>query len=134
MTKKNVARHELEDWVHLYQSDLFDALPKTLKGRIDLLVANPPYVADGDVLPTEVSDHEPASALFSGPGGDEVLVRIADDAFWWLGVGGWLFTEIGETQAERAYELFASLDREVRPDLTGRDRILVGRRGASCCT
>jgi hypothetical protein len=42
--------------------------------------------------------------------------------------------EIGETQGRRADELFGQwLDTEVRPDLTGRDRILVGRKGARCC-
>ena len=79
-------------------------------------------------------DHDPRSALVAGPRGDEVLARIAENAYWWMGTGGWLFCEIGETQSELALELFgAYLDVEVRPDLAGRPRILVGRKGGRCC-
>ena len=118
------------EWRH---GDLFAALPSELQGRIDLIVANPPYVANGDPLPAEVADHEPHLALYAGPRGTEVLARIAEDAYWWLGVGGWVICEIGDGQTDEAKRLFSAFDREVRPDLAGRDRILVGRKGASCC-
>lgn len=133
LAAENSQRTGLEvEWL---KGDLFDALPAKLKGRVDLLVTNPPYVSEAEFLelPHEIQGHEPRSALIAGPEGTEVLARIADEAYWWLGIGGWLFTEIGETQGERARELFGNLDREVRQDLTGRDRYLVGRRGASCC-
>ncbi len=71
--------------------------------------------------------------MFAGPEGTEVLADIASDAFWWVGVGGWVVCEIGDGQADAAYRLFSAFDREVRPDLAGRDRILVARKGASCC-
>ncbi len=122
--------------VSFLKGDLFEALPHDLYERVDLLVANPPYVAEGefDQLPVEVRDHDPRQALVAGPLGDEALARIAADAFWWMGTGGWLFCEIGETQSERALELFgAYLDVEIRPDLAGRPRILVGRKGGRCC-
>ncbi len=122
--------------VTFLEGDLFDPLPKELYERVDLLVANPPYVAESEFerLPVDVRDHDPRQALVSGPVGDEVLARIAADAYWWMGTGGWLFSEIGETQSERALELFgAYLDVEIRPDLTGRPRILVGRKGGRCC-
>jgi release factor glutamine methyltransferase len=122
--------------VTLLEGDLFEPLPGELYERVDLLVANPPYVAESDFdrLPVDVRDHDPRSALVAGPRGDEVLARIAEEAYWWMGTGGWLFCEIGETQSERALELFgAYLDVEVRPDLTGRPRILVGRKGGRCC-
>ena len=121
--------------VTFLEGDLFDALPAKLKGRIDLLVSNPPYVseAEWEDLATEITAHEPKGALVAGPAGTEVIGRIADEAYWWLGIGGWLFCEIGETQGEAADELFGSLDREVRQDLTGRDRYIAGRKGASCC-
>ncbi len=118
------------EWI---EGDLFDALPRTLEGRIDLIVSNPPYVATGDDLPTEIVDHEPHVALYAGPFGTEVLARIADEGFWWVGTGGWVICEIGNGQKERVEALFAAFDREVRKDLSGRDRILVARRGASCC-
>jgi methylase of polypeptide subunit release factors len=62
-----------------------------------------------------------------------VLARIADEAYWMVGVGGWVLCEIGDDQADEAMRLFAAFDREIRPDLAGRDRILVARKGASCC-
>jgi release factor glutamine methyltransferase len=85
-------------------------------------------------LPDEIRLHEPRQALVAGPRGDEVLERIAEEVYWWLGTGGWLFCEIGETQADRALELFGGwLHCEVREDLAGRPRVLVGRKGARCC-
>lgn len=117
------------EWLH---GDLFEPV-QDLMGRIDLIVSNPPYVAEGDALPAEVADHEPSEALYAGPEGTEVLARIADDGYWMVGVGGWVLCEIGDGQAEHALRHFAAFDREVRQDLAGRDRILVARKGASCC-
>jgi release factor glutamine methyltransferase len=134
LANENAADLQLD--VMYLQGDLFGPLPCELYERVDLLVANPPYVTDAefDQLPVDVRDHDPRLALVAGPQGDEVLARIAADAYWWMGTGGWLFCEIGETQSERALELFgAYLDVEVRPDLTGRPRILVGRKGGRCC-
>lgn len=134
LAAENAAALHLD--VTLLQGDLFDPLPRDLYERVDLLVANPPYVSEAefDRLPTDVREHDPREALVAGSRGDEVLSRIAEDAFWWMGTGGWLFCEIGETQSERALELFgAYLDVEVRADLAGRPRILVGRKGGRCC-
>jgi len=122
--------------VTFLRGDLFEPLPGELYERVDLLVANPPYLADSefDRLPIDVREHDPRQALVAGPRGDEVMSRIAADAYWWMGTGGWLFCEIGETQSDRALELFGPyLDVEVRPDLAGRPRILVGRKGGRCC-
>lgn len=121
--------------VEFRQGDLFDALPREVYQRIDLLVANPPYVAEGewDQLPADVR-HEPREALMAGPEGTEVIDRIAADAVWWLGIGGWLFCEIGETQGAHAIQRFGQwLDTDLRSDLAGRARILVTRKGAPCC-
>lgn len=134
LAKENAASLQLD--VMFLQGDLFAPLPGELYERVDLLVANPPYVteAEFDHLPIDVRDHDPRQALVAGPRGDEAIARIAADVFWWMGTGGWLFCEIGETQSERALELFGTyLDVEVRPDLTGRSRILVGRKGGRCC-
>ncbi|MDF1594979.1 MAG: peptide chain release factor N(5)-glutamine methyltransferase [Acidimicrobiia bacterium] len=131
---ENASRLGLD--IQFFHGDLFDALPRSIYGRIDLLLTNPPYIEEREwpTLPAEVRDFEPRQALVAGLEGTEILERIADDVYWWLGVGGWLVTEIGETQGQRADELFGQwLDTEVRPDLTGRDRMLVGRKGARCC-
>jgi release factor glutamine methyltransferase len=122
--------------VALHHGDLFEALPADLRERIDLLVTNPPYVAEDEWsdLPVEIRDNEPRAALVAGQSGFEVIDRIALDAPWWLGVGGWLFCEIGETQGEAAVGAFGAwLDVDLRRDLAGRDRILVARKGARCC-
>ncbi|MDP8957628.1 MAG: peptide chain release factor N(5)-glutamine methyltransferase [Actinomycetota bacterium] len=127
LAEENAARTGLE--VELLQGDLFGPLPGSLRGRVDLLVANPPYVSESEMaaLAPEVRQHEPREALVAGPSGDEMLARIAEDAGWWLGTGGHLFCEIAEMRAERARELFASWDAEIRPDLAGRSRIVMAR-------
>ena len=87
------------DGVEWLEGDLFEALPEALRGSIDLLVANPPYVAESewDSLPTDVR-HEPRSALVAGPEGTEVIEAILSDLPGWLAQGGEAWIEIGETQ------------------------------------
>jgi len=133
LAEENAGRTGLD--VTFLVGDMFEPLPERLMGRIDLIVSNPPYVSEAVFadLPADVRDHEPRVALVAGPSGTEMLERIADEAFWWVGIGGWVICEIGDTQGEAALESFLAFDREVRPDLAGRDRILVARRGASCC-
>lgn len=133
LATENAARTGLD--VAFLRGDLFGPLPKRLMGRVDLIVSNPPYVSEADFadLPADVRDHEPRVSLVAGPSGTETLERIADEGFWWVGIGGWVICEIGDTQGEAALETFVAFDREVRADLAGRDRILVARRGASCC-
>lgn len=129
LAEENVA----ETGVTILVGDLYDALPFGMRGRIDLLVANPPYVGDHEELPDEVRHHEPATALYAGPTGDEMLVRLAEQAFYWVKPGGSVFVEIGETQAERALELFADFKCEIFNDRAGRPRILAGYRGETSC-
>jgi len=133
LAMENAGRTGLD--VTFLGGDLFGPLPEQLMGRVDLIVSNPPYVSETDFadLPSDVRDHEPRQALVAGPTGIEMLERIAEEGFWWVGIGGWIVCEIGDTQGEVVLESFLAFDREVRPDLTGRDRILVARRGASCC-
>ena len=129
LAEENVAGSD----VVVLTGDLFDALPFNMLGRIDLLVANPPYVSHEDALPAEVHDHEPHVALYAGPRGDEIITAIAAQAFQWVRPGGWMFLEIGETQSERALELFADFRCEILPDLAGRPRILQAHRGETSC-
>jgi len=121
--------------VEFLHGDLFEALPRRLMGRLDLVVSNPPYVTEGewDGLPVDVRDHEPRHALVAGPAGTEVLERIAEDGYWWLGVGGYLLCEIGETQGPAMELFFGAFDRGIRRDLAGRDRYVVARKGSPCC-
>jgi release factor glutamine methyltransferase len=113
--------------VRLQAGDWFDALPRELAGAIDMVIANPPYVASDDPLPPEVEDWEPQAALVSGPTGLEAIERILGDAPAWLRPSGAVVLEIGETQGERVRALaakrFAEVD--VHADLVGRPRVLV---------
>lgn len=121
--------------VTFLEGDLLDPLPQSLRGRLEMVVSNPPYLseAEWEDLPGEIRLHEPRQALVAGREGTEVLSRLAAEAYWWLGVGGWLVCEIGETQGEAALAMFGMYEREVRPDLACRPRFLVARKGAPCC-
>ncbi|MEU0050462.1 putative protein N(5)-glutamine methyltransferase [Streptomyces sp. NPDC006309] len=90
-----------------HQGDLYDALPAGLRGRVDVLMANVPYVPTADVplLPPEARDHEPLVALDGGADGLDVLRRVAAGAPGWLAPGGCLLTETSERQAADAAEV-----------------------------
>jgi release factor glutamine methyltransferase len=119
--------------VRLAAGSWFDALPDATRGRIDVIVSNPPYVADAEVddLPPEVAHHEPRRALVAGPAGTEALDHLIDESVNWLTPAGVLVCEIAPHQADAVVERaraagYASA--EVFPDLTGRPRVLVARR------
>lgn len=120
--------------VHLAHGSWFDALPHTLRGGLDVVVSNPPYIATGDPeLDTSVHDWEPALALFADDGGLAAFAELAGGAAGWLAPGGSLVLEIGATQGADVAALLARsglVDIEILPDLSGRDRIAVARRPA----
>ncbi|MEU7432941.1 putative protein N(5)-glutamine methyltransferase [Streptomyces sioyaensis] len=92
----------------VYEGDLFEALPTGLRGRIDVLVANVPYVPTHEVglLPPEAREHEPRVALDGGADGLDVLRRVTAAAPQWLAPGGHLLVETSERQAPQAVEAF----------------------------
>lgn len=112
--------------VVLGHGDLFDSLPERILGEVDLIVANPPYVAEVQYsfLPADVR-REPRQALVAGPTGLEVIQRIGDVAAKWLRPGGVLVCEIGERQGVSASSSVRDLSPVIRQDLSGRDRYLV---------
>ena len=129
VARANARRLRLD--VELLEGSLFDCLPPSIRGLVDLAVANPPYVAEGEVadLPVEVKDYEPRHALVAGPRGDEVLSEIAEAAADWLAPEGLLLCEIAETQGDRALLLFGStLEVELRTDLAGKTRYVLARK------
>lgn len=116
--------------VRLARGWWFAALPGSLRGELDLVVANPPYVGIGEVLPDEVADWEPWAALLAGPTGLEAITEIMAAAPAWLCRPGSLVLEIGETQGDAVLAMAATAGfahAEIRPDLAGRPRILVAR-------
>lgn len=119
--------------VRFAQGNWFAALPAELRGRLRLVVSNPPYVSEAEHpdLPKEVRDHEPRQALVAGSTGTEAIEAIVGQAPAWLGSPGSLVVELAPHQAERAVARAraAGFDEvEVRPDLSERDRVLVARR------
>lgn len=106
-----------------------DALPAG--ESFDVIVANPPYVADNSSdLAQIVEAWEPSSALFAGSDGLDDIRTIVSEAIGRLRHGGWLVLEIGADHGELVIELMNTagyVGVEVRPDLAGRDRIAVGR-------
>ena len=88
----------------VYLGDLFQPLPATLRGRVDLLVANAPYVPTDALamMPAEARLHEPRAALDGGRDGLDVMRRLAAEAALWLAPGGSLLVETSERQAPQA--------------------------------
>lgn len=100
------ARRNVGDQGRVYEGDLFAPLPAELRGRVEILLANVPYVPTGDVglLPPEARIHEPRVALDGGGDGLDVLRRVTAEAPRWLAPGGHMLVETSERQAARAEE------------------------------
>ncbi|MBU3061989.1 putative protein N(5)-glutamine methyltransferase [Nocardia sp. NEAU-G5] len=93
----------------VYQGDLFAPLPADLAGRVDLLLANVPYVPTAGIaeMPPEARDHEPRTALDGGADGLDVFRRVAAAAPRWLAPGGALLVEASRAQVPLATEILA---------------------------
>ncbi len=119
--------------VRVFQGDLLDGIPAALRGHVDVLVCNPPYLAAGELvgLEPEVVDYDPRDALVAGPTGHEVVDRLIAAAQAWLAPGGWLLLEVDPSRAAATIRRMAVAGLagvEVAADLTGADRFAVGRR------
>ena len=126
----NLSRHQVTHQVALVCGDLFAALNHVQK--FDLIVSNPPYIADEQIgqLEPEVRVAEPYLALSGGPTGLGMIERIAARAAGYLHPGGWIFLEIGADQKNAVEALFkAQQYDEVRVinDWAGRPRVLQAR-------
>jgi release factor glutamine methyltransferase len=117
----------------VYCGDLFAPLPVTLRGRVDVLVANVPYVPTDAIalMPPEARNHEPRVALDGGDDGLDVARRVIAAARDWLAPGGSLLFEASERQADTALALLADagfLPRIASDDEVGAT-VAVGARG-----
>ena len=132
VARRNARAVGLESRVEFHQGDWFDAIGSD--DRFEIVVSNPPYIADDEaaVLPRDVRDHEPASALFSGPTGLEDLREILEESPRHLVGGGLLALELAESRArEVAGWLEGAQDWsgvELIDDLAGQPRVLLARR------
>lgn len=119
--------------VRLAEGSWWDALPRTLAGRIDVAVSNPPYISSGEMraLDPGVTEWEPRAALEAGPFGTEEVGAILHQARAWLAPRASIVVEIAPHQAGEVRDLALDagfLDVELHPDLSGRDRVLVARK------
>jgi release factor glutamine methyltransferase len=112
--------------VRIHHADLAEA-PADLDHRVDVVVCNPPYVADHEreLVDPEVRDHDPGQALWAGADGLDVIRRVADRALVLLRPGGRLVVEHSDRQGQTAPEVVAAagfVDVADHLDLTDRPR------------
>ena len=127
VASENAARHGLGNRVRFQQGDWFAGV----EGRFDLIVSNPPYIAEAEMadLSPEVRDWEPHLALTPGGDGLDAYRAIARGAGSRLMPGGRILLEIGPTQGAAVSALLTAEGFEriaIRPDLDGRDRVVEG--------
>jgi len=110
VARRNAERHGVSEHIEFRVGDLFDAWaqhatesgePAAAPPRFDVVVCNPPYVAEADAasLPIDVREHEPRVALLAGPDGLSVLRRVIAEAPGWLNRGGHVLLEVAFDQA-----------------------------------
>jgi release factor glutamine methyltransferase len=125
---ENAERHRVEGRIRFVESNLLDGLRDE---RFDLVLSNPPYVRDDEVLEVQVRDYEPHAALFAGPTGLEVYQRLIPQAHKALVPGGWLLMEIGHGQRSALAELLAGWENvNFKDDLQGIPRVAIAQRRA----
>jgi release factor glutamine methyltransferase len=127
VARENAERHGVAERVRLVESDLLSAVAGE---RFDIVVSNPPYVAEGEDLEQQVRDWEPHAALFAGRTGLEAYERLIPQAWEVLAPGGQLLLEIGHGQREALAEWLRGWDKvEFVADLQGIPRVAMARRG-----
>ncbi|QFZ24445.1 putative protein N(5)-glutamine methyltransferase [Saccharothrix syringae] len=123
---------------HVYQGDLYAPLPGELRGRVDVLVANAPYVPSDEIalMPPEARDHEPRVALDGGTDGVDVQRRVVAGAGEWLAPGGRLLIETGARQAATTAAAFAAAG--LRVEVAAREElaatVVIGTRSGTPAT
>lgn len=127
------ARHNLAGTGgRVYEGDLYEPLPESLRGRVDVLVANAPYVPTEamELMPPEARIHEPRLALDGGADGLDIQRRVIAAAPDWLAPDGYLLVETSEVQAPRTAEAFAreGLDPQVVSSEERDATIVIGGR------
>ena len=107
----------------------FEPLPDALLGAVDLIITNPPYVAQRDELPPVVADWEPLQALVAGPLGTEDVHHLLETAPQWLSADGAIVVEMAPHQVDPMCQLAAIYFEEVeaKNDLSDRQRCVVAR-------
>ncbi|MDJ0376495.1 putative protein N(5)-glutamine methyltransferase [Cryobacterium sp. PH31-L1] len=103
------ARRNLVDRGQVFEGDLFAPLPASLRGRVDVIVANAPYVPTDEIelMPMEARDYEPRASADGGDDGLDIQRGIGASASQWLSPTGCLLVETGQRQAPQTAEIFS---------------------------
>jgi release factor glutamine methyltransferase len=135
VARGNARKHGVSDRIRFLEGDLFEPLGELdLRGRVDVITANPPYIRSDDLprLQPEVRDYEPEIALRAGPDGTEIQHRIVENAPGFLKKNGVLIMEMGMGQAPALKTMventgsYAAI--EIFKDLAGIERVIVAHK------
>ena len=135
VARENARRHGVADRVRFLEGDLFGSLEELdLRGRVDIMVSNPPYIPSGEfsALQPEVRDYEPRMALIAGQNGTEIHQRIIDEAPGFLGSKNALILEMGIGQAGALVQIVREAgtydDPIILKDLAGIERVMIAQK------
>jgi len=124
----NAARHQLESRIQFHEADLLAGFENS---AFDFIVSNPPYVGESeeDQVQLEVRKFEPRGAVFAGPTGMDVIMRLIPQARAALKPGGWLVMELSGAISERVQQSLQDWnDVRIRPDLQSIPRVVQARK------
>lgn len=112
----------------------FEPFPRHLRGEVDLIISNPPYIRRDEIpdLAVEVSDHDPGEALDGGPDGLVFYRALASEMKEWLRPGGHVAVEIGHDQGSEVRDILAASgghDIRIIQDYSDRDRVVIATVG-----
>jgi release factor glutamine methyltransferase len=135
VARQNASLHAVADRIEFICTDWFAGINSS---PFNLIVSNPPYIAEGDPEVSPETRHEPVQALFSGTDGLEAVKILVNSLPEFLAVGGVFLCEIGESQGADVRSICSDiLSRsnsdfvvEILPDLSGSDRFLSIRRSS----
>jgi release factor glutamine methyltransferase len=128
IARANAARHQLESRIQFREADLLAGFEND---AFDFIVSNPPYVGESeeDQVQLEVRKFEPRGAVFAGPTGMEVIMRLVPQAHAALKPGGWLVMEISGAISEKVQRLLQHWnDVRIRPDLQSIPRVVQAQK------
>lgn len=132
---RNVEHLGLAGRVELHCGDFLEPLNnEAVRGQVDLLVCNPPYISSGKLkgMPEEIIAREPSLAFDGGPFGIRILQRLMREAPAYLRPGGWLAFEVGLGQGSAALQWLGKMPEfdqtEGAPDAEGQVRAVLARR------
>ncbi|HEX4968023.1 MAG TPA: peptide chain release factor N(5)-glutamine methyltransferase [Nitrospiraceae bacterium] len=135
VARHNATRHAVGEHITWLEGDLLGPLAgQELEGRIDIIVSNPPYIAEADwaTLQPEVRLFEPRDALVAGPQGTELHERLLQEAGHYLSPGGALIMEIGAGQARAIRRIVDQISgyrfHQLVYDAAGLERVVIVER------